>query len=153
MSWTTSWPAVALAALTLATGGCGALRRAHDCESVVEIVNEGLANIRFEAPDAGRDGPAYERIASTYEDLGRRLAELPLSDGALSKAVASYRELIERVAKHSRDYARELSSPATSKAERKSLEQRLKRIRNQAKTDVAREAALVRKINTVCAPQ
>ena len=45
--------------------GCTALERAHDCSGLVDIVNGGLVDVRFEAPDAG-DPDTYERFAATY---------------------------------------------------------------------------------------
>lgn len=131
---------------------CGALTRAQECEAVIEVVNSGLADARFAAPDAGRDAEAYEAIAGTYDDVGKKLEALELTDAALAKAVAAYRELVDRSANHSRSYARELASRPRSRGARRSWERRLERLRNQARADVTREASVVRKLNTLCHP-
>lgn len=138
--------------LLLAVTGCGALSRAQECQEVIEIVNTGLAELQVQVPDAGASPAAYDEIANAYEALGKRLAELSPSDGALAKAVASYRELTERAARQSRNYSEALAGPARSKRERRDKEARINRIRAQAKTDLAREATVIRKLNAVCHP-
>ncbi len=141
-------------ALQLAGAGCTALERAHDCSGVVDIVNGGLGDIRFDAPDAG-DPETYERFAATYDDVSKKIELLAIDDTALTKAVESYRDVLQRAAKHSRAYARELAGKAdkTSKGGRRSVERRLEKLRAQAKTDLSREASAVRKLNTLCHPR
>jgi hypothetical protein len=135
----------------LAGSGCAALERAHDCSGLVDLVNDGLVDVRFEAPDAG-DPETYERFAATYDDVAKQIGELSIDDAALAKAAGSYREVLERAAKHSRSYASQLSG-SDDKADRKSAERRMEKVRAQAKTDLTREASAVRKINTLCHPR
>lgn len=138
--------------LLLGAAGCGAVGRVHECQQVIDTVNAGLAELQVQVPDAGSSPAAYDEIANAYEALGKRLGEFSLSDGALAKAVASYRELMERAARQSRNYSEALAGSARSKRERRDKEARLTRIRTQAKTELAREATVVRKLNAVCHP-
>jgi len=130
--------------------GCSALERMHDCDSVVDVVNTGLEDVRFDAPDAG-DVDAYEHIAIAYDDVSKRIEAIAIGDAALAKAVGSYREIVERAARNSRAYARELN-PGQTKSDRRTAERRLEKIRAQAKSDLGREASAVRKINVLCHP-
>jgi len=133
--------------------GCGAIKRVHECEGVIETVNDGLAELRLDVPDAGQDSAMYTRIADGYDALGKRLDALAPTDGALAKAVSGYREVTERAAKHSRSYAEALATDAPSRKERNDRNARLGRIRTQAQADLAREAQAVKKLNAVCHPQ
>lgn len=119
---------------------------------MIEIVNAGLAELQVQVPDAGSSPAAYDEIANAYEALAKRLGELSPSDGALAKAVVSYRELMERAARQSRNYSEALAGTARSRRDRRDKEARITRIRGQAKTDLAREATVVRKLNAVCHP-
>lgn len=143
---------VLLVACLLGALGCGAVRRVHECEGVIETVNGGLADLHLEVPDAGASPRAYARIADAYDELGKRLDELAPSDAALAKALAGYREVTERAAKQSRSYSEALSGAARSRKERNEKQARLSRIRAQAKNDLIREANAVRKLNAVCHP-
>jgi hypothetical protein len=143
--------AVALV-LSLLAVGCGSLRRVHECELVIETVNSGLVDIQLRLPDAGSSAPDYEAIADAYQELGKRLAGLTPQDGPLQRALVGYAEVIERATANSRAFAAELAAPARSKAERRGKEVRLKRIRTQAKSELAKEALAVRKLNTLCHP-
>jgi hypothetical protein len=138
--------------LLLGMTGCGAVKRVRECQEVIETVNAGVAQLQVQVPDAGSSPAAYGEIAGAYEALGKRLSELSPSDGALAKAVASYQELMERAARQSRNYSEALAGAARSKRERRDKEARITRIRGQAKTDLAREATVVRKLNAVCHP-
>jgi hypothetical protein len=138
--------------LLLGAPGCGALERVNACQEVVDTVNSGLAELQVQVPDAGSSPAAYQEIADAYEALGKRLTELSPSDAALAKAVAGYRELTERAARQSRNYAEALAGAARSRRERRDKEARLARLRNQAKADLAREATVIRKLNSVCHP-
>jgi predicted nucleic acid-binding Zn-ribbon protein len=150
--WMTSTGTLAtLIALGL-TSGCGAVKRVHECQGVIEVVNSGLSDLHVQVPDAGASPNAYGQIADAYEALGKRLDELAPSDSSLAKAVASYREVTERAAKHSRSYSEALASLPRSKKERADHEARLTRIRAQAKGDLTKEATVVRKLNAVCHP-
>ena len=139
-----------LCALLLAANGCTALERAHDCGGVIDIVNGGLEAVRFDAPDAG-DAETYQHFASAYDEMSNQIALIPIEDTTLAKTIGSYREILDRAANNSRAYARELEN-RSSKAERRSSDQKLEKIRSRAKTDLGREAALVRKINSLCHP-
>lgn len=136
----------------LATMGCGALKRVHECEAVIETVNTGLEGIEVQVPDAGSSSAAYEQIAVAYDDLTKRIEQLQIDDAALGKALASYKEVVERAAKHSRAFSAELATRAKSRSARKSKEARLERIRTLAKGDLAREASAIRKLNALCHP-
>lgn len=146
-----NWLSILLLFAQLASAGCTSLERAHDCDGLADIVNRGLVDVRFDAPDAG-DAETYERFAATYDDVSKRIEQLTIEDAALAKAAGSYRDVLERAAKQSRAYARELTSSAT-KSDRRSAERRMEKIRAQAKTDLSREAAAVRKLNTLCHPR
>lgn len=142
---------VALISIVTAAG-CGALKRVHECEAVIETVNAGLDDIHVQVPDAGASSAAYEQIAVAYEELTKRIDQLQVEDAALGRALGSYREIAERAAKHSRSFAAELATKAKSKGARKSKEARLNRIRALAKGELAREASVVRKLNALCHP-
>jgi hypothetical protein len=144
--------ALEVSLMLLVTGGCGAVKRVHECQDVIETVNAGLAELSVQVPDAGADAAAYSQIAEGYEALGKRLDQLAPSDTALSKAVASYREVTERAAQQSRSYSQALAVRPRSKKERRDHEAGLARIRSQARADLAKEAAVVRKLNAVCHP-
>jgi hypothetical protein len=149
--WTTSTGTLATL-MVLVISGCGAVKRVHECQGVIQVVNGGLSDLHVQVPDAGDSPNAYEQIADAYEALGKRLDELAPSDSALAKAVASYREVTERAAKHSRSYSEALAGTPRSKKERADHEARLTRIRAQAKGDLTKEATVVRKLNAVCHP-
>jgi hypothetical protein len=136
--------------IVVLVAGCSALERMHDCDSVVDVVNAGLEDVRFDAPDAGSDD-AYEHIATAYDDVSKRIEALEIGDTALAKAVGTYREIVERAARNSRAYARELNPGQTSR-DRRAAERRLEKIRAQARSDLGREASAVRKINALCRP-
>jgi hypothetical protein len=138
--------------LLLSSMGCGVVERVNDCQEVIETVNAGLAELQVQVPDAGSSPAAYNEIADRYDALGKRLAELSPDDPALAKAVAGYRELAERAARQSRNYSEALAGATRSKRERRDKDARLSRIRSQAKTDLAREATVIRKLNAVCHP-
>jgi hypothetical protein len=140
-------------ALGAAGSGCGALKRVHECEAVIETVNSGLEDIHVQVPDAGTSAPAYEQIAVAYEDLAKRLAALAPEDSSLERAVASYKELAERAAQHSRSFSEELATRTKSAGERKSKDARLKRIHNLAKAELTRETSVIRKLDALCHPQ
>lgn len=141
---------ICLGALLLVASSCTALERTHDCSGVIDVVNGGLEAVRFDAPDAG-DAETYVRFAAVYDEVSNQIATMPIEDATLSKTVSSYREILDRAAKNSRAYARELENRST-KAERRSSDQKLEKLRSRAKTDLGREAALVRKINQLCQP-
>jgi hypothetical protein len=141
-----------LSLLLLGASGCGAVKRVHECQQVIDAVNAGVADLQVQVPDAGANPTAYTEIAAAYDALGKRLGELTPSDDALAKAVAGYRELTERAARQSRNYSEALAGEVRSKRDRRDKEARLTRIRNQAKTDLARESTAIRKLNAVCHP-
>jgi hypothetical protein len=141
-----------LAAVLWGASGCGAVKRVHECEGVIETVNGGLANLHVEVPDAGASPSAYARIADAYDALGKSLDELAPSDVSLAKALAGYREVTERAAKQSRSYSEALAGVARTRKEKNEKQARLSRIRAQAKNDLVREATAVRKLNSVCHP-
>jgi hypothetical protein len=144
--------ALKMSLMLLVTSGCGAVKRVHECQGVVEIVNGGLEDLHVQVPDAGTSAEAYSQIADAYDTLGKRLGALAPSDTTLAKAVESYRDLTERAAKQSRSYSEALAAVPKSKKERTDKEARLTRIRSQATAEVAKEAAVVRKLNAVCHP-
>ena len=59
----------------------------------------------------------------------------------------------QRAAKSSRAYSEALSERAGSSKQRADKQARLNRIRAEAQSDTAREALVVRKLNSVCHPQ
>ncbi len=120
---------------------------------MIETVNAGLEELHVQVPDAGSSAPAYEEIAAVYEALGKQLDDLAPADATLAKALASYRDVAERAATHSRAYSVELTAVAKSRPDRANKEARLNRIRTLAKSDLAREATAVRKLNSLCHPQ
>lgn len=136
----------------LAALGCGALKRVHECEAVIETINTGLEGIEVQVPDAGTSAAAYEQIAVAYDELTNRITQLQVEDIALAKALDSYKELTGRAAKHSRDFGAELATRPKSRSARKSQESRLNRIRTLAKADLARETSVVRKLDALCHP-
>lgn len=136
----------------LAPMGCGALKRVHECEAVIETVNTSLEGIGVQVPDAGSSSAAYEQVAVAYDDLVKRIGQLQIDDAALEKALANYREVIERAAKHSRAFSAELATRAKSRNAKRNKEARLDRIRALAKGDLAREASAVRRLNALCHP-
>src|SRR5687768_12252843 len=103
------WTLASLSAI-LAAVGCGALKRVHECEAVIETVNAGLEGIYVQVPDAGASSAAYEQIAVAYDDLTKRIDQLQVEDVSLAKALATYREVTERAATHSRAFGAELAT-------------------------------------------
>lgn len=142
----------ALAALLVLFGApsCGAVKRVHECQEVVEAVNTGLVDLHVEVPDAGASASAYRRIADDYDGLSKRVRALSPTDQQLAKALESYVEVTERAAKSSRAYAEALRARARTKKERADKDARITRIRTQAQADLSREAQVVRKLNSVC---
>ena len=133
--------------------GCGAVKRVHECQGVIETVNVAVAGLYVEVPDAGVSPSAYTAIAEAYEQLNTRLVELDPQDSSLAKAVEGYREVTERAAKNARSYSEALAAPARTKRERTDKDANLSKLRARAQNDVTREAQAVRKLNSVCHPQ
>jgi hypothetical protein len=134
--------------------GCGPLGRVHDCERIVETLNPGLLEIQRLASGAST-AAAYRQIADAYEELGKHLSTLLPKDPELSKALANYRELTQRAAKHTRAFSDELPKEPTLDAGSENdpaAAARRDRIRSGAKAELSREAALVRKLNALCHP-
>jgi hypothetical protein len=133
--------------------GCSSLRRVQECKRVIDTVNGGLGSISADGADAGASPTAYARLADAYEALDKSLAGADSKDPALSKSFLAYRELIQRAAKQSRAFSEELDKPTSTPEEEQEKDSRLSRLRTQARNDVSREAALVRKLNGLCHPQ
>jgi predicted nucleic acid-binding Zn-ribbon protein len=120
---------------------------------MVDTVNDGLSRVATSAADAGANPATYVQLAEGYEALARELQSASSTDETLNKAMGSYRELIQRAAKQSREFSEELDRPATTPEEEREKEARLARLRAQAKNEVNREATLVRKLNGLCHTQ
>ena len=133
--------------------GCSPLRKVGECKRVVDAVNSGLSQVATAAADAGANPATYVQLAEGYEALARSLETTSFSDDALNKTLTSYRELIQRAAKHSREFSDELDRPTSTPEEEREKETRLARLRAQAKSEVNREASLVRKLNGLCHTQ
>jgi hypothetical protein len=93
------------------------------------------------------------QVANEYEALAKELESASSTDDALNKTIVAYRELIQRAAKHSREFSEELDRPTSTPEEDREKETRLARLRAQAKNEVNREASLVRKLNSLCHAQ
>jgi hypothetical protein len=133
---------------------CSPLGRISDCERIVQTLNPSLLEIQGLTASAST-AAAYRQIADVYEELGKRLSTLLPKDPDLSKALASYRELTQRAAKHSRAFSDELSKAPSGDAGAEDdppRAARMDRIRSGSKAELGREAALVRKLNTLCHP-
>jgi hypothetical protein len=150
--WICVWLALLTSNLPFAMG-CSSLRRVHECKRVIDAVNDGLRSISSDGADAGASPSTYTRLADAYDALGKQLEGADSKDPALSKSFGAYRELIQRASRQSRAFAEELDKPTSTPEEEKEKESRLNRLRTQAKNDVNREAALVRKLNGLCHPQ
>ena len=120
---------------------------------MIDTVNGRLGSISAESVDAGASPTTYARLADAYDALDKSLAGADSKDPALSKSFLAYRELIQRAAKQSRAFSEELDKPTSTPEEEKEKDSRLSRLRTQARNDVTREAALVRKLNGLCHPQ
>ncbi|HKO93254.1 MAG TPA: hypothetical protein VJU61_18995 [Polyangiaceae bacterium] len=120
---------------------------------MIETLNESLRALAPQVVAAGPSPAAYSRIADGYAELDSKLQSTHPRDASLIKLVAAYRELTQRATKHSRAFAEELAKPTGSADEEKERDARLDRLRNQAKSEQAKEASLVRKLNTLCHPQ
>jgi hypothetical protein len=140
-------------AVLLAALGCSSLRKVSECKRVVDTVNGGLSRVALTAQDAGANPTTYAQLAEGYEALAKSLESASSDDDALNKAVGSYRELVQRAAKHSKEFSEELDRPTSTPAEEQEKEARLGRLRAQARNEVSREAALVRKLNGLCHTQ
>ncbi|HEU4579342.1 MAG TPA: hypothetical protein VFS67_13865 [Polyangiaceae bacterium] len=143
--------AVLVCLLSLPLIGCSSLRRARECQRMVDTVNGSLSQLPNDA-DAGASPATYLRLADAYDALAKQLEGARSEDPALSKAFDSYRELIQRAARQSRLFAEELDKPVSTPEEQAEKETRLARIRTQSKGEVSREASLVRKLNGLCHP-
>jgi hypothetical protein len=131
--------------------GCSPLRRTRECSRVVETINSGVSGIQS-LSNSGRSALVYAQIAAAYEQLGKQLGSLLPRDPDLSRTLASYRDLTQRAAKHTREYSEELAKvPEGATLEPDTLA-RLDRIRSAAKVELTREASLVRKLNALCHP-
>jgi hypothetical protein len=144
---------VLLGSLTLCLLACSSLRRVHDCKRVIDTVNGGLSGISTQGADAGASPTTYVHLADAYDAIAKQLEGADSQDPALSKAFAAYRDLILRAAKQSRTFSEELDRPTSTPEEEKEKESRLASLRTQSKNDANREAALVRKLNSLCHPQ
>jgi hypothetical protein len=124
-----------------------------ECKQVIDTVNGGLSRVAASAADAGASAVTYAQLADEYDALAKSLETTSSRDDALSKTIGTYRELIQRAAKHSREFSEELDRPTSTPEEEREKETRLARLRAQAKNDVNREASLVRKLNALCHTQ
>ncbi|HVZ34071.1 MAG TPA: hypothetical protein VG963_16710 [Polyangiaceae bacterium] len=131
--------------------GCTPLRRTSECLRVVDTINSGISGIQ-NLSNSGRSAAVYRQIATAYEQLGKQLGALLPKDSDLSKALASYRDLTQRAAKHARDYSEELAKVPEGATLEPDTQARLDRIRSAAKVELTREASLVRKLNSLCHP-
>jgi hypothetical protein len=120
---------------------------------MVDAVNDGLSRLATSAADAGANPATYAQLAEGYEELAKALESASSTDEALNKTMGSYRELIQRAAKQSREFSEELDRPTSTPEEEREKETRLARLRVQAKNEVNREASLVRKLNGLCHTQ
>jgi hypothetical protein len=141
---------VALGMFALA---CSPLRRVHECRRVIETVNGGLSGVAPYASDAGASPTTYSKLADAYDALAKQLDGASSTDPSLNRTFRAYRDLILRAARQSRSFSEELERPTSTPEEEKERESRLARLRAQAKSDVAREAVLVRKLNGLCHPR
>lgn len=129
---------------------CSPLRKVGECKRMVDTVNGGLSRVALSAADAGANPATYMQMAHRYEELAQDLQSASSGDETLNKTLAAYRELIQRAAKHSREFSEELDRPASTPEEDREKEARLSRLRAQARNEVNREASLVRKLNSLC---
>jgi hypothetical protein len=120
---------------------------------VIETLNGSLRELAPLVAAAGPSPTAYARIADGYAELDSKLQSTHPRDASLIKMVSAYRELTQRATKQSRAFAEELAKPTGSADEEKEKDARLERLRSQAKSEQAKEASLVRKLNTLCHPQ
>ena len=139
--------------LALEAFGCSSLRRVRECERVIDAVNEGLGNLTPYTADAGASPETYSKLADAYDALGKDLEGASSTDPALGKTFGAYRELIQRAAKQTRAFSEELAKATSTPEEETEKAARLTRLRAQAKSEVSREASLVRKLNGLCHPQ
>jgi len=120
---------------------------------VIETLNGTFRALAPQLAAAGPSPTAYTQIADGYAELDAQLQTTHPRDASLIKLVAAYRELTQRATKHSRAFAEELAKPTAAADEEKEKGARLERLRAQARSEQAKEATLVRKLNTVCHPQ
>lgn len=120
---------------------------------MIETLNGAFQALAPQLAAAGSSPTAYTRIADGYAELDAKLQTTHPRDASLIKLVAAYRELTQRATKHSRAFAEELAKPTASADEEKEKDARLERVRTQARSEQAKEATLVRKLNTLCHPQ
>ena len=139
-------------ALSAATA-CSPLRRVRECGPLLDTLNGSFRELGRQLAAAGPSPTAYVSIADGYAALDAKLETTHPRDVSLIKMVASYRDLTQRATKNSRAFAEELAKPAGSADEEKERDARLERLRTQAKAEQAKEASLVRKLNTLCHPQ
>lgn len=120
---------------------------------MLDTLNGSFRQLAPQLAAAGPSPAAYVSIADGYAALDAKLETTHPRDLSLIKMVASYRDLTQRATKNSRAFAAELAKPTASADEEKEKEARLERLRAQAKAEQAKEASLVRKLNTLCHPQ
>ena len=139
--------------LLLGALSCSPLRRVGECKQLVDAVNDSLSRVASSTADAGASPAIYARVAADYEALAKELETVASSDETLNKTMGAYRELVQRAAKHSREFSEELDRPTSTPEEEREKETRLARLRALAKNEVNREASLVRKLNGLCHTQ
>jgi vacuolar-type H+-ATPase subunit I/STV1 len=142
-----------MSSMLLGALSCSSLRKVGECKRMVDTVNGSLSRLATSAADAGANPVTYLQLAEGYQALAKELESASSSDEALNKTIGSYRELIQRAAKQSREFSEELDRPTSTPEEEREQEARLARLRAQAKNDVSREASLVRKLNGLCQTQ
>jgi hypothetical protein len=120
---------------------------------LIETLNASFQELAPQLATAGPSPTAYASIADGYAALEAKLETTHPLDASLIKMVASYRDLTQRATKQSRAFAEELAKPVGSADDEKEKDARLERLRSQAKSEQAKEASLVRKLNTLCHPQ
>jgi hypothetical protein len=133
--------------LTLAHGAisCRA-SRSQDCERFVTSVNEVLSQIdrHIAAVDGGEltNVNDMHTLASLYESLGQRIAQMHLETPALDREAQSYQSMVKMAAQAAKQVANALVADDLEKA---------LAAQKQFTTLVAEEDKVVQRINAFCA--
>jgi hypothetical protein len=133
-----------VAACALCVTGCHA-SRSQDCERFVTSVNEVLSQIdkHVSAQDGGdiTNVNDMRKLASLYETLGERIANMHLSNPDLVRDANSYHAMVKMAAIAATQVANALSVDDLEKA---------LAAQRQFTALVAEEDAVVRRINGFC---
>ena len=134
--------------LAMLGSGCARLHTVEDCELLIHVVNPELSAIA-ELNHAGKH-PAgfYGKIADRYDKLAGRVAKVAVRSQQLAVGQQQFKEVLELVARHARDFDAGLGEKRD-----KQRELNLRRARKGMSSAARQYVAAVKRLDAICHPR